>query len=89
MNSISQAFADKSIGLLSEQFQISKEVVLKQSLLAFLEKKLRELNSENLKIHGKYEIKSVQEFEELYKQGKIEETNTYEDFQNLDHLEYK
>jgi hypothetical protein len=89
MSTVSDLLTEKSLGLISEQFLISKEEVLKQSLLAFLEKKSREINSQILQISGKYGIKSIYEFEELYKQGKIEENGTLEDYQQLDHLEFK
>lgn len=55
---------------------------MRQSLRTFLERKLRE-------IKAKYMISSIEEFEELYKEGKIEEKSSFEDFRRLDHLEFK
>ena len=40
-------------------------------------------------ITGKYNISSIADFDELYKRGEVEEKNSWIDFQNLDHLEFK
>lgn len=85
----SSALVEKNIELISDQFQLSREEIFRQSLLAFLEKKLREVQSQILQISGKYGIHTIYEFEELYKQGKLEEKGSFEDFQKFDHLEFK
>lgn len=43
--------------------------------------------SEIFNIAKKYGISSIDEFEERYKKGEIEEEGTWEDFLKLDHLE--
>ena len=63
--------------------------MIKENLKVFLERKLRELKVEIFRIRSKYGISSVEEFEELYKRGEIEEKNTWQDLQRLDHLEFK
>ncbi|MFV9630166.1 MAG: hypothetical protein ACNYWM_03710 [Methanosarcinales archaeon] len=45
--------------------------------------------SEIFNIAKKYGISSVEELEDQYKNGKIEEEDTWEDFFRLDHLEAK
>ncbi len=80
---------EKSLEYISIQLQISKEEFLRQSTIAFLDKKAREINSEILALAGKYGVHSIQEFENLYKEGKLEEAGTWEDFQKFDHLEFK
>ena len=79
----------KEIEDLAEKLNLSKEEILRGSLKVFLEKKLREINTEIFKISIKYGVSSVEEFEDLYKKGKIEEKDSLEDFQQLDRLEYK
>jgi len=37
----------------------------------------------------KYGVSSVEEFEARYKKGEIEEKDTWQDLQRLDHLEFK
>lgn len=80
---------DKTLKVLSKEFSLSKEVILKEGLKSFLEKKLREIKTEIFRIAGKYNVSSIEELEELYKRGEIEEKDTWQDFQKLDHLEFK
>lgn len=79
----------KAIDILSKDLNLPKETILDESLKAFLEKKLREIKTAIYKIAIKYNISSVKEFDDLYKKGKVEEKDTWEDFQRLDHLEFK
>jgi len=80
---------EKIIGEIAEELKFPKEVVLEESLSAFLEKKLREVRARIFQISGKYGVSSVREMEERYKQGTLKEEGTWQDFQRLDHLEYK
>jgi hypothetical protein len=93
MESVSQKtsilYADKTLEHISSVLQISREEIVRQSILAFLEKKQREIQAEILLLSGKYGIHTVQEFENLYKEGKLEENGTFEDFQKMDLLEFK
>jgi len=80
---------DKTLETLSKEFSRSKEVILNESLKFFLERKLREIKSEIFRIRGKYKVSSVEDFEELYKRGEVDEKDSLNDFQRLDHLEFK
>ena len=77
------------IDRLSEDLKITRETILEESLKAFLEKKLREIRSEVFEIRGKYGVSSVEDMEEKYKGGTLEEADSWQDFQKLDHLEYR
>ena len=79
----------KELDALAEKLNLSKEEMLRESLKFFLERKLREIKTEIFKIRTKYGVSSVEEFEELYKKGKIEEKDTWQELQRLDHLEFK
>ncbi len=79
----------KIINALSEELNLSKENVIKEGVRTFLEKNLREVKAEIFRLTGKYGIRSVEEMEERYKEGTLEEKNSWPDFQHLDHLEYK
>ena len=81
--------AQKVIDALSQELRLPKENIMEQGLGTFLEKKLWEVKAEIFQITGKYGISSVKEMEEQYKQGTLEEEDTWRDFQRLDHLEYK
>ena len=77
------------IDALAQELRLPKENVLEQGLKTFLERNLREIKVEIFQITGKYGVSSVEEMEGRYKQGTLEEENTWPDFQRLDHLEYK
>ncbi|OGG45453.1 MAG: hypothetical protein A3F84_26355 [Candidatus Handelsmanbacteria bacterium RIFCSPLOWO2_12_FULL_64_10] len=80
---------DEIIAALSRELQRSREVILEESLQALLERQLREVKAEILQIAGKYGIASAEEMEERYRAGTLDEAGTWQDFQRLDHLEYK
>ncbi|MCL0066055.1 hypothetical protein M1N79_04175, partial [Dehalococcoidia bacterium] len=65
-----------------------RESILEQGLKILVEKKLQETKAEIFQITGKYAISSVEEMEERYKQGTLEEEDTWRDFQRLDHSEH-
>lgn len=77
------------IDALAEELRLPKESVLAQGLKTFLERNLREIKVEIFQITGKYGVSCVEEMETRYKQGTLEEEDTWRDFQRLDHLEYK
>ena len=61
-----QITVDKTLEILSKDFNLLKEDILKEGVKYFLEKKLRKIKSESYRITGKYKISSVEEFETLY-----------------------
>ncbi len=79
----------KELDDLAEKLNLSKDEMLRESLKIFLERKLREIKTEIFKIRTKYGVSSVEEFEELYRKGKVEEKDTWHELQQLDHLEFK
>ena len=81
--------SDKQLAVAAEKLNISKEEMIRESLKVFLEKKLREIKTEMYEIRVKYKVSSVEEFEELYRRGQIEEKDTWQELQRLDHLEFK
>jgi len=84
-----QIETNKTLEVLAKEFSLSKDVIIKEGLKIFLERKLREIKTEIFRITGEYKISSVEEFEELYKRGEIEEKDSLKDYQKLDHLEFK
>ena len=73
----------------AEELHLSEEDLLKQGLRAFLERQLREVKAEIFHITGRYRVSSVEEMEARYRDGTLEEADTWRDLQRLDHLEYK
>jgi len=74
---------------LAQELQYPKDLIMKESLKVFLEGQLRRLKSDILQIRGKYSVTSVEDMEARYREGTLEEENTWRDLERLDHLEYK
>lgn len=90
MNLNEVGFLDKDIiTSISENMGIPKGNIIKEGIIAFLEKKLKEIKSEIYEISSKYNVGSIWEFDELYKKGLVEEKVSWRDYQKLDHLEFK
>ncbi len=73
----------------AEKLNLSREEMIRQSVTVYLEKKIRELKTDIYKIRTKYGVSSIEDFEEKYKSGEIEEKDSWQEFQKLDHLEFK
>jgi len=63
--------------------------MINESERFYLEKKIRELKTDIYTIRTKYGVSSIEEFDEKYKSGEIEEKDSRQEFQKLDHLEFK
>lgn len=77
------------IDTLAEKLNLSSDEIIRESLKSYLEKKIRELKTDIFKIRTKYGVSSIEDFEQKYKDGKIEEKDSWQEFQKLDHLEFK
>ncbi len=80
---------EKELESLAEKLNLSKDEMLREGLKYFLERKLREIRTEIYKIRTRYGVSSVEEFEDLYKKGEVDEKDTWQELQRLDHLEFK
>lgn len=80
---------EEIIETIAKELQVPKAQILEQSLKSFLERQLRQLEAEIFHISGKYGVSSVEEMEARYREGTLEEADSWEDFQRLDHLEYQ
>ena len=77
-----------AINSISEQYLLSNDEIIHEALLLFINHKL-EVTKNKLKVlQEKYKVKTVEEFDNLYKEGTIPEEGTWEDFQDFDHFEY-
>ncbi len=52
-------------------------------------KELMELNTQIFEITNRYQVASVEEMEAQYELGQLKEADSWDDFQRLDHLEYR
>ena len=73
----------------AKELRLSQEELLKQSTRSLLERQLREVKAEIFQITGRYGVSSVEEMEARYRDGTLEEADSWRDLQRLDHLEYK
>jgi len=73
--------AVKQIG---QEFALSEEELLRQSLRAFLPDKMQLLDSERRSRCAKFGVTSLEEMDKLIKNGSVEEEDILEDFQNVD-----
>jgi hypothetical protein len=74
---------------IAEELQVSREELITRSVRAYLEQQLREIKSEILELHGRYDVSSVEELENRYRDGTLDEASSWRDLQRLDFLEYK
>lgn len=73
----------------AQELNIAEEEVLKRGLYALVERELRAVKAEIFEITGRYDIAAAQEMEDRYKDGSLEEADSWRDLQRLDHLEYR
>jgi hypothetical protein len=72
---------------IANELRVSKEVLAKNSLEVFLQNELLDVEAHMFKITARHGVKSVLEFDELLKAGKVLEEDVLDDFMELDHLE--
>jgi len=81
--------AQATLSAVAQELHVSEDDLLRQGLRAFLERQLREVKAQIFEITGRYGISSVEEMEDCYRKGTLEEADSWRDLQRLDHLEYK
>ncbi len=79
----------KIIRNIAKDIELPYDLFLQESSRLFLEKKIKKIRIDILEIAAKYGVSTISEFENLYRQGKIEESQTLDDYKRLDRLEYK
>jgi hypothetical protein len=81
--------AAQILSTVARELGISEDDLLKQGLRSFLERQLREVKAELFEISGRYGVSNVAEMEARYRDGTLEEADSWRDLQRLDHLEHK
>ena len=74
---------------LAQELQIPEDDLIRRGLHSYLERQFRTVQAEIFEITSKYNLSSVEEMEGRYRKGTLEEADSWQDFQRLDHLEYK
>ena len=67
--------------------RITQGELERESLETCLHIRLKRCESELFNLARKYGVSSIEDFEDEYKRGNIEEERTWDDFFRLDHLE--
>jgi hypothetical protein len=73
----------------AQELGLSQEDLIRQGVRHFLEHQLRDVQARIFELIGTYGVSGVEEMEERYRQGTLEEATSWRDLQRLDHLEYK
>jgi hypothetical protein len=71
---------------IAEEFSLSEETLKQESLRAFLLEQLRLLDAERESRCAKFGVRTLEDMDDLLKQGLVAEAEILEDFQNVDYL---
>lgn len=73
----------------AERLQTKPEVLEREGLKLYLEKKLRVVESELFLLTHRYGVRDVTELDEMIKQGKFHEDEAFEDYFDFDYFEHE
>lgn len=82
----------QTIAILSEvaeELHIPEDDLIRRGLHSYLERQLRTVQAEIFEITSRHNVSSVEDMEGRYRNGTLEEADSWQDLQRLDHLEYK
>lgn len=82
----------QTINILSkvaEELQIPEKDLILKGLYSYLERQLRAVQAEIFEITSRHNVSNVEDMDERYRKGTLEEADSWRDLQRLDHLEYK
>lgn len=71
---------------IAEEFALAEDELIRRSLRAFLLERMRLLDSERRARCAKFGVTSLEEMDELIKNGQVKEEEILNDFQNVDFL---
>lgn len=77
------------LATVAQEMRISEDDVVKHGVRALLERQLRQVKAQLFEIAGRYGVSSVEEMETRYREGTLEEADSWRDLQRLDHLEFE
>jgi len=81
--------ANAILRTVAQELHVSEDELLMQGLRSFLERQLRAVKAEIFEVYGRYGISSVEEMEARYRDGTLDEADSWRDHQRLDQLEAK
>jgi hypothetical protein len=74
---------------IAAKLQTTPQALERDSLRAYLEKRLRTVESELLRLGHQYGVKTVTELDTLIQQGRYHEDEAFEDYFTFDNLEHE
>ena len=74
---------------IAQAMRLSEADLVRQGVRALVERQLLQVNAQLLELHGKFAVSSVAQMEARYRDGTLEESDSWRDFQRLDHLEFE
>ena len=72
---------------LSRHLGVPEDEIIRRGLRAYLEEELRKVRAKITAICVKYGVRNLEELDEKINKGEISESDVFEDFTRLDHLE--
>ena len=72
---------------IAQRLETEPQTLERESLRLYLERKIRVLESELLRLAHKYGVQNVTELDEMIRQGKYHEGEAFEDYFDFDNLE--
>jgi len=72
---------------IAQKLETKPQTLERESLKLYVEKKLRVIESELLRLAHKYGVRNVTELDEMIRQGKYHEDEAFEDYFEFDNLE--
>ena len=73
----------------AREMRLTEDDLLQRGLRSFLRYELREVDAQLLELRGRYGAANVDEMEARYREGTLEEADSWRDLQRFDHLQYK
>ena len=79
--------ADRLLHEMAKELRVSEETLPRQGLRTFLQRELRTVQAGVFEICDLYSVSNAEEMGSRYEKGSLEEANSWQDLQRLDHLE--
>lgn len=79
----------KILSEVAEELHIPEHDLILMGVQSYLERQLRFVQAEIFALLSRYNVTGVEDMEERYRKGSLDEAESWQDLQRLDHLEYK
>ena len=80
-------FSEKTFAEIASILQMPVAELERESLRVYLQKRLAEIQASLDELKQRYRVTTSEQMETLYREGKLGEENSWQDFFRFDHLE--